>query len=125
MGIFEQLDWLTKKVKQLCCAIKAPLSINTQTAPYTLELSDSGKLININIAVPNTLTVPNSSTADFPIGTEILVAQYGAGQVTINPAAGVTLRSANGELKLTARYSGASLLKIGPNEWYVFGDLTA
>jgi hypothetical protein len=28
-------------------------------------------------------------------------------------------------LKLNAQYSGATLIKIDTNEWYLFGDITA
>lgn len=101
-----------------------PIQINEQSTSYTLQLSDNAKLINITDNNPNTLTVPSNATVNFPIGTQIFIAEYGTGQVTIAPELGVTLRSANGKLKLAAQYSGASIVKIDTNEWYVFGDLS-
>jgi len=98
---------------------------NRQTGSYSLILSDKNKLIEMNVASANNLTIPLNSSITFDIGTQILLSQYGAGQTTILPTGGVTLRSAGGKTKLTSQYSGATLIKIATDEWYVFGDITA
>lgn len=97
---------------------------NRQTASYTLVLTDKSKTVEMNVAIANNLTIPLNSTVPFDIGTEILLAQYGAGQTTVMATVGVTIRSADSALKLRVRYSGATLLKVGIDEWYLFGDLT-
>jgi len=97
---------------------------NRQTASYTLALGDSNDLVEMNVATANNLTVPLNSSVAFPIGTKIDIAQYGAGQTTVVATSGVTVRSAGGALKLAVQYSGASLVKIGTDEWYLFGDIT-
>lgn len=97
---------------------------NRQTVNYSLVLADNGKLVEMNVGAANTITVPPNSSIAFPIGTKIDIAQYGAGQTSIVPGVGVTVRSALGALKLAAQYSGASLVKIGTDEWYLFGDIT-
>jgi len=51
------------------------------------------------------------------------LAQYGAGQTTVVAGSGVTVRSSGGKLNLSGQYSGASLIKIGSDEWYLFGDI--
>jgi hypothetical protein len=96
---------------------------NRQTASYTLVLSDADKLVEMNVASANNLTVPLNSSVAFSTGTQILLAQYGAGQTTIVATSGVTIRSNGAKLKLNAQYSGATLVKIGENEWYLFGDI--
>ena len=101
------------------------ITTNRQTASYTLVLADANKLVELNVATANTLTVPLNSSVTFPIGTQILIAQYGAGAVTITAAGGVTLRSEGSKLKTNGQYSGATLVKIGENEWYAFGNLIA
>jgi hypothetical protein len=98
---------------------------NRQTASYTLVLSDADKLVEMNVATPNDLTIPLNSSVAFAIGTQILLAQYGSGQTTIVPTSGVTVRSNGAKLKLNVRYSGATLIKIDTNEWYLFGDINA
>ena len=96
---------------------------NRQTASYTLVLGDADKLVEVNNASANNLTVPLNSSVAFSTGTQILLAQYGAGQTTIVATSGVTIRSNGAKLKLNAQYSGATLIKIDTNEWYLFGDI--
>jgi hypothetical protein len=101
------------------------ITTNRQTASYTLVLADANKLVELNVATANTLTVPLNSSVAFPIGTQILISQYGAGACTITAASGVTLRSESAKLKTNGQYSGATLVKIADNEWYAFGNLIA
>jgi hypothetical protein len=99
------------------------ITTNRQTASYTLVLSDADKLVEMNVGSANNLTVPLNSSVAFATGTQILLAQYGAGQTTIVATSGVTIRSNGAKLKLNAQYSGATLVKIAENEWYLFGDI--
>lgn len=77
----------------------------------------------MNVAGANTLTVPPNADVAFPTNTVINFAQYGAGQVTVTPGSGVTLRSAVG-LKTRAQYSLGTMYKRDTNEWVVGGDLS-
>jgi len=97
---------------------------NRQTANYTLVIGDIGELVEANVATANTLTVPLNSVVAFPIGSKIDVAQYGAGQTTITATGGVTIRSFGGALKIAGQYGAATLVKIGTDEWYCFGNLS-
>jgi hypothetical protein len=99
------------------------ITTNRQTASYTLVLSDADKLVEMNVGSANNLTIPLNSSVAFPTGTQILLAQYGAGQTTVVATSGVTVRSNGGKLKLNVQYSGATLIKIGTDEWYLFGDI--
>jgi hypothetical protein len=99
------------------------ITTNRQTTSYTLVLSDADKLVEMNVGSANNLTVPLNSSVAFSTGTQILLAQYGAGQTTIVATSGVTIRSNGAKLKLNAQYSGATLIKIAENEWYLFGDI--
>jgi hypothetical protein len=99
------------------------MPVNTQTASYVLVLADAGKAVEMNVAGANTLTVPPNSSVAFPIGTVIEVCQYGAGQTTLTPGSGVTLRNAS-SLTTRAQYSTVSLRKRGTDEWVVAGDVT-
>lgn len=99
-------------------------TIDTKTASHSLVLADAGKTIEMNVGSANNLTVPLNSSQAFPIGTTIDVIQYGAGQTTIVATGGVTLRSKDGNLKLSGQYSGATLYKRGTDEWLIVGDLT-
>ena len=101
------------------------VSFNRQTASYTLVAGDANKMVEMNVATANNLTVPLNSSVPFATGTIIDVVQYGAGQTTIVATGGVTIRSANNWLKINARYGAATLVKIATDEWYLFGNLNA
>lgn len=97
---------------------------NTQTASYTLALTDAGDVVLMSVGSANNLTVPPNADVAFPVKTEIVIVNHGSGQTTIVAGSGVTLRSAGGKLKLTSQWSTCALLKIGTNEWVVAGDLS-
>lgn len=100
------------------------VTANRQTGNYTLVLGDAGKVIEMNVAGANTLTVPPNSSVAFEVGTTLEGVQYGAGQTTITPGGGVTIRSSGGKLKTTAQYSSFSLRKIATDEWIAAGELS-
>jgi hypothetical protein len=98
------------------------LTLDRKTASYTLVAGDNNKLIEMNVGSANNVTINNSV---FSAGNQILVSQYGAGQVTFVAGSGVTLRSPSGKLKLTGQYSLATIICISASEFYISGDLTA
>lgn len=101
------------------------VATNRQTASYGLVLADAGKVVEMNVASGNNLTVPLNATQAFAVGTVIELFQYGAGQTTVVATGGVTIRSSGGKLKLTGQYSGAALRKIATDEWALNGDISA
>lgn len=100
------------------------VTANRQTDSYTLVLGDAYKVVEMNKATANNLTVPANSSVAFPTGTVIELFQYGAGQTTVVAGGGVTIRSSGGKLKLTGQYSAASLRKIATDEWSLVGDIS-
>lgn len=104
----------------------ALVAANTQTGTtYTLVIGDASKVVEMNNASANTLTVPPNSSVAFPIGSIVEVYQYGVGQTTIAAGAGVTIRSAGAKLKITSQYSSVTLRKRATDEWVLAGDLSA
>lgn len=102
------------------------LNTNAQVGTtYTLALTDDGKVVEMNNASANTLTVPPNSSVAFPVGAQILVLQTGAGQTTLAAGAGVTVNSKDGNLKLSAQWCAATLIKRATDVWVVVGDLSA
>ena len=101
------------------------ITFNRQSSSYTLAISDAGLMVEMNVATANNLTIPLNSAVPFVIGQIIEIAQYGVGQTTILPISGVTIRSYTGLTKLSGQYAAATLTKVGTNEWYLFGNLTA
>lgn len=95
------------------------------TASRTLALSDSGFYLSCDSTSAITITVPNDSSVNFPIGSSVEIAQENTGSVTVSGATGVNIRrynSANttGHL-LAGRYAATVLEKVAANEWRAFG----
>jgi hypothetical protein len=120
---FQYINSLTSNAQtQIDSKTNKLVTANRQTASYTLVASDADKLVEMNVASANNLTVPAST---FSAGTQILLAQYGAGQTTVVAGSGMTIRSNGAKLKLNAQYSGATLVFISGTEAYLFGDIAS
>ena len=118
-------DDVTGATVQVSGNISFTNSFNTQISNYTLVLGDQCRIIQTDNASANTVTVPTDASVNFPVGTEIAVIQYGTGQTTIVASSGVTIRSRNSYTKIADRYTGVTLVKLGVNDWYLIGNLTA
>jgi hypothetical protein len=98
------------------------LPINTvATTSYTLAQSDAYGLINATTGM--TITVPPFSTAAFPTGSQVLLYRSAVSAVAITAGSGVTINAPGGADEIASRYSIATLLKLGTNEWVLGGDI--
>lgn len=95
---------------------------NAQTSAYTLALADNGKMVEMNVASGNALTVPSNANVAFPVGTTLTILQTGAGQTTLTPQSGVTINATPG-LKLRAQWASATIIKRATDTWVALGDL--
>ena len=101
------------------------VTINAQTGTsYTLALTDQGGLVTMANGSASVLTIPPNASVAFATGTVIVVAQLGAGQVTVTAGVGVTVNATPGA-KLRTQFSGATLIKTDTNTWLAIGDLSA
>ena len=97
---------------------------NAQTgASYTLVLSDANKLVSMNNGSGNTLVIPLNSSVAFPIGTQILVKQKGAGQTIFLPTGGVIIESYLNKTISLGQYSLFTLIKTNTDTWSIGGNL--
>lgn len=94
--------------------------IIAKTASYTLTAADNGKIITMNVASANTLTVP----ASLAVGFNCTIIQLGAGQTTIT-ASGTTLNSYQSYLKISGQHGSASIVSYTSNVYNVAGSLSA
>lgn len=101
----------------------AAVAVNDQTGSYTLVLADAGRAVHSTSATGVTFTVPPNSSVAFPTGTVVLLTQMAAGQITVSPGSGVTMRTAS-SATTRAQYSEISLRKIATDTWLLAGDLT-
>jgi hypothetical protein len=101
------------------------LTLNAQIGTtYTTVAADaSAKLVTLTNASAITVTIAPSLYA---IGEQINFAQMGAGQVTFQGGAGVTVVSTGATAatpKLRAQYSTATAVCTASNTWIVVGDI--
>ena len=102
----------------------APVVSQTDVT-YTFVLADRGKVKRHTNGTGATWTIPNNTTAAFPVGTAIGInVSSSGGNVSLAPAAGVSLRqagTANTGTRTIAANGLASVLKVDTNEWYLTG----
>ena len=111
-------DTLTNKT------LSAPvvnLSINSQTAAYTLVAGDKSKVVIITSASTANVTV---NSGIFSQGDVVYIIRNGAGACSVTAGVGVTVNGTPG-LALRAQYSSAALICTGSNTFVLVGDLSA
>jgi hypothetical protein len=103
------------------------LTSNTYNGSTILTSVDVAKIVKTtsSFAMDITVQLDNYNSYTFPVGTQIVIIQYGTGQVTFVPTAGVTLNSEGSKRKTSQQYAVASLIKMGVNEWVLSGSLSA
>lgn len=106
--------------------VKEMLGDDTLIETVTLSNSRALLLTDKNKNIENTIdvgiSVPTNAVVAFPIGTQIFFTKK-AESLTIVPDSGVTINSVDGLLELGRINCGASLLKIGTDEWNLIGEL--
>ena len=100
-------------------------TLNAQTGTtYTPVVGDENLMVTLSNAAAITVTLPQNSTAAFPIGAEVDFLWLGVGQPTFAAGSGATANGTPG-LKLRAQYSAATAKKISTNGWVIIGDLSS
>jgi hypothetical protein len=116
---------LTNKI---LTAPQVNLGVNTQSGTtYTTVLADNGKLITQTNASAIATTIPPNSSVAYPVGAQLNFVQLGAGQVTIQGGAGVTVVSTGATAsapKCRVQYSTATAIQVSADNWLVAGDIS-
>lgn len=106
----------------------SPINVTTQTgSSYTFQLTDAPAAssyrgwVNVNNGSANTVTIALDSSVNFPTGTEIWVAEEGAGQTTIEASSGVTITGPT--ITGTGQYSIGRITKMATNLWWCDGGI--
>jgi hypothetical protein len=99
-------------------------TVKHETGDYTLVIGDEFNFIEFDdVGGAVDITVPTNASEPFPIGTWIDLWRDTSEIVNIVPDIGVTINSRSGYLSLDTLYSKARIVKVGTNEWDLFGDL--
>lgn len=88
---------------------------NTQGGNYTLAASDQNKVVTFTNSSAATLTIPNDSTANFPVGSIVYIYREGSGSVTLAAGSGVNLT----KLGSVAENEEFYIRKRSSNNWVV------
>lgn len=91
------------------------------TSNYSLAVSDASKVVEMSFTGACILTVPTDTAAAIPVGSEIVVTQYGTGKVTITPSSGVLIRATASNTIIAYQFAAVTLVKLAANEWYAYG----
>jgi hypothetical protein len=96
-------------------------AINAQTGTtYSLLSTDNGEILTFNNGSAVTVTIPTG----LPVGFNCTVIQLGAGQVGFTAAAGVTLNSYGGVLKLAGQHGAATIISYSSDVYNIAGTLS-
>lgn len=95
-------------------------TISDKSADYALAITDAFSLIR-STGSAITITVNNV----LQIGERIDFAQFGTGQITFSAGSGVTLNSADGNLKTAKQYAGATVECVASGVYWLVGNLGA
>ena len=101
-----------------------PLAYNAQTGTtYTAVLTDADKIISMNNASANTLTIPANTSVAYPVGTKLNIMQLGAGATTVAITTDTLNVNANFTLVLNGQYAMATAVKVTSTTWVLTGNL--
>jgi hypothetical protein len=117
---------LAANIQGSVTAVAADATVEQKSENFTLALVDKNKLfylVNTSTLVDLTITVPTDSV-NFPIGTQINFVRGQTGGVVFTATSPASVNATPG-LRLRTRWSGATLVKVAANTWWLSGDLTA
>jgi hypothetical protein len=93
------------------------LDFATYTAGMTLQLSDAGKMVQMDVSSVHDIVIPPNSSVPFRIGTTIAFDMLNTGMATFVAGSGVTLLGSN--VTFNAQYQQGYIYKIALNTWRV------
>jgi hypothetical protein len=109
----------------------APVKTITSNA-YTLAVADAGFYHRLNYANTSAsgnttvgITIPNNATVSIPVGSEYLFIRTGSNSAfQFSNAAGVTVNSNGGKLRVLYQWQSAVCKKVATDEWDLLGNLS-
>ena len=111
------LDGVTSSIQpQIDSKISLSQAISDKSSNYTLQSTDSGKLITNSSAI--TITVEGLSA-----GQQVDFLQTGSDQITFVAGSGITLNSKDSKLSTSAQGSPVSVKCISSTVYWLVGDL--
>jgi hypothetical protein len=97
---------------------------NSTAATYQLTVSDADCVIRMSRSSEIVVNVPNNNLQAFKTGTQIIFVQEGTGQIRFTASTGVSLVANENRYKTYGQWSGAALIKLDTNLWFLGGDIS-
>lgn len=98
------------------------ISLNNNFPTYTLRNTDKNGIIKGSNTKLVTITIPKDTSLNtWKYGNSVSILLTNIGDIKFVPASGVTLIQVDGNTTVTKKGSVASLIKTGPNEWFLIG----
>lgn len=108
-------------ITSLTIAANRPTVTTQAGTAYTIDSEDETSIIRFTSDSAVTVTVPSNATEALEVGYIVHLHQEGAGTVTVEGEAGVTV-NAGSSLSSRNQYSALSLFKLATDTWVVVGD---
>lgn len=100
-----------------------PVGTFATATPRDIILEDAWTTIVMNLAGANNIVIPANSNIAFPIGTELIIMQYGAGTTTVQISTDDLRYDAAYSAALNGQYAVVGIKKVAATEWFLFGNL--
>ena len=111
-------------------SVQFALQTSVGSMSYTPYISDANGVVEMGDTISTTyFSIPTDASVNFLQGTQIAVLRKGSQNVVIQAASSsqTTVQSTGAQSTapiLRAQYSGATLIKVASNRWYVLGDIS-
>jgi hypothetical protein len=111
-GLAQRAFAAADRAEEAALSIPSMPQVTVSGTSYAITQADAGKLLVCTSASAVTLTMPTGIEDVTDGGVVFNIAQYGAGLVTLAPAAGVTLNNLTDPLAIGARYRVVTAIKL-------------
>ena len=99
----------------------APISIKTGTT-YTLQIVDSGKILEFTNTGTTNITLPSGAT--FSQGFQVVLTNVGGGNKCLVAGTGASIHTLCSHVIIAGAYNAVSVYYSSTNNWVAFGNLT-
>lgn len=97
--------------------------VSRKTTNYTLALTDTDTILDIDSATDNTVTIPPFADVPFEIGACVYFSVLNTGVTSFVAGTDVVIRSDASMLSIAGQYCSAAVRKLAENEWLLTGNL--
>lgn len=103
-------------------AAAAPVTVTVNTA---LNRADHGnRFVLMDSSSSRTFTMTSDAVGGWQDGDYVIIGRAGTGAVSVNQSGATVNRASYYQASLRVRYARAVLTRVGPNTWWMDGELS-